>query len=284
MTENRAAQRAMEKIMKGEVKKRSRARFVAVNVLLWFFGALSVGAGALIVSIIIFTIANSDADLHHEIYGCAFPRMTFVAIGLWVLLTGLFVILCDMSVRNTNRGYVYPLWLIVLSNVFLSLIFGVVFYKIGVSYDLDHMLGMHMRYYYDLDKRRAMLFNMPDKGIVMGQIIAHEPTYVVMLTPEQKLLAVTTDNLDEEKRAYLRENEQAVFLGKINEDGVFVACDMRTRQMSGVRQAIKDKLHIEVAEEEIEEQKKYFFERVRITTYQMPRICNEQMQWRIVGE
>ena len=282
--ENRASQRAMEKILKGEKKKRSRMRFIFINVALWSFGVMSIFAGAVVVSVIIFTLVNGDMDLHREIYGCMFPRVTFVMIGVWVLLTGFFVILCDMFVRHTNRGYVYPLWVIVISNIFLSTIFGMIFYQIGISYDVDRVLGDHMRYYYNVDKRRATLYNVPDKGIVMGRVVSYEPTHVLMMLPNRELMTVAIGHLDDRAKIALMRSEQAVFLGRINEEGVFVACDLRTRQLSGVRQTIKDHLYTEIDIDRIAEQRDQIIERVRMTTYQIPHICNEQVHWRIVAE
>jgi hypothetical protein len=283
MTQHSAAQRAMEKIMKGEVIKRPRVRFVLFNIALWFFGVLSVFVGALIVSIIIFTITNSDMDLHREIYGCAVPRITFVIIGVWVLLTGLFITLCDVSIRHTNRGYVYPLWAIVAINFLLSVALGAMFYKVGVSYYVDHLLGTHMPYYYNVDKRRMMLFNMPEKGIIMGQIISYDPSYVVIMTPEDHLLAVSTGNIDPQKQERLQASDQVVFLGRVNEDGVFVACDVRARQINGIRQTIKDKLRAELEEREIDEQEQ-IVERIHVMPHPISYICNEQVRWRVAEE
>jgi hypothetical protein len=235
MTKVSASQKALEKIIKGEVKPRPRWLFSVKNILLWIFGIMSMIVGALFVSVIIFTMMNSDMDLHREIYGYAISYITLCTVLVWFVLFGVFVMLCDVSVRHTKRGYVYPLRVVVFVHIGASILFGMVLYVTGIGYYVDDALGSHMRYYYGVEKRRAASFHVPDKGFVMGRIVQRNDQALEIVSPQGDQWIVTIANISPQKQEYLRDNEYAVFLGTVNDRNIFIACDVKMRNLSGVR-------------------------------------------------
>lgn len=235
MTHVNPSQKAFEKIMKGEIRQKPRWFFVIKNIFLWIFGVLSMLAGALFMSVIIFTAVNSDMDLHREIYGYAISCMTICTIIAWLVLLGIFVILCDVSVRHTKRGYVYPISLIITLHVGVSMILGMLLYVSGIGCYVDDVLGAHMRFYYDVEKRRGEAFHVPDKGFVMGRIVRYDNQTVELVSPHGDLWMIAVANLPAKKQDHLRNSEYAVFLGVIDNKNIFIACDVKMRGLQGVR-------------------------------------------------
>ncbi len=235
MTESKPSQKALERILKGEVKQKPRWFFVVKNILMWIFGGASILVGALFVSVIIYTVVNSDMDLHREIYGYFISYITLCMIFLWIFLTGVFVILCDVSVRHTDRGYIYPLYIIISIHIGLSIIVGVFLYAKGISCYVDDMLGSHMRYYYNVNKRRAVSFDLPERGILMGQIVRRNDNIVELMSTDGTLWVIAVDNIPTQKYADLQGSDHAIFLGNTNEKGVFIACDVKMRSINGMQ-------------------------------------------------
>ena len=257
MTKVNASQKALEKIMKGEVKQRPRLFFVIKNILLWTFGILSMIAGALFVSVIIFTVMNSDMDLHREVYGYAISCITLCTVLVWFVLFGAFVILCDVSVRHTKRGYVYPLRVILLIHIGASILFGAVLYVTGIGCYVDDILGANMRFYYDVEKRRAASFHVPDKGFVMGRIVQRDDQVLEVVSPQGDQWTIAIANISPQKQEHLRDSEYAVFLGTVNDRNIFIACDVKMRNLSGVRfERIVRSPHEAIMAQHMEQQEK----------------------------
>lgn len=278
MTESRPSQKALEKIMRGEVKQRSRWYFFFQNVALWILGTVSVFAGTFIVSLMIFTAANCDMEIHREIYGQILPPTTVFLIILWVLITGGLIILSDVSLRRTKRGYVYPLWLILIVDIILSVIFGSIFYFVGIGAYMDDMIASHTSYYHNVEKRRAALFNKPEKGILMGKVYYIGEDYVKVATENTGGWIVFVSEIDENMVSDLQEGSDIIFAGSIEDGNVFVACDAKIPGIRGMHRELQKK-HIDVIKEEYKEQKEFLRETLEDSRINNP--CSETVRWRI---
>lgn len=278
MTDSNASQKAMEKIMKGEVAPRSRWRFVVQNTFLWILGFLSILAGAIVVSVIIFTLANSDMDLYREIYGYMVSRFTLTFVLLWILITGGFIALCDVAIRNTQRGYVYPLWLILVVDIFASVIIGFIFYTSGIGCMIDSTLGTYIAQYRDIEQRRVELFHKPEQGILMGRIIDVKEDYLEVATTNGDMWIVFIDELPECKSTQLTIGNQVVFAGQINDDHLFVACDVKIRNLYGITKELQ-KRQIEAIIHESQKQHDFLMQNVQQRSHE--NLCNGEIRWRI---
>lgn len=277
MTEKTTAQKAMEKIITGEVKQRSRWYFVMKNALLWFFGFVSVSAGAVIVSVIIYTLANSDMDLNHAIYGYMISRTTFIWIVIWIVVTAIFMLLCDVSVRHTKRGYIYPLRTIFIVDIAVSIIFGTALYFSGIGCYIDTIVGSHIHQYNTVDKRRAMAFNKPEQGILMGRVVATHDDHVEVAV-NGEVWMVFTRAIPPNKMVFMAEGDRLVFAGKKYARNTFVACDVKKRSARGVYQNMRDK-HMEAL--------MYMQEHIREEMLSQLRpqpsdvLCDDSVRWRV---
>lgn len=281
MTMCKASKKAMEKIMNGEVKKKSRWCFVVKNVIFWFLGFVSVLAGAVVVSLILFTVANNDGDLYQEVYGRTVSHATYFWVTLWVLVTGVFIFLCDLSVRNTKRGYTYPLWIVLVVDVILSIIFGAIFYFVGIGFYADHILGAHIDHYHNIEKRREAFFHKPEKGILLGRIVHVEGDYAEVVTMNGDAWMVFVDEMSPQKTEKLTMGSQVAFAGRTNGDGSFVACDVKVRKLYGAHRAMQKK-RLEMMIEAHREQHNTLIQRMK---HVVPKnLCNGEIRWRVQME
>jgi len=233
MTDKNPSQNAMEKIMRGDVKQVPRWYFVMKNIALGIVGFLCIIAGALTVSLIIFTFANSAFSLREVVYHNFLQHMIIVLPMLWIAITILFVSLFNLFVRCMKRGYRYSLWIIIGINILLSVVIGVVFYFFGVSHVVDNMLGGHFRYYHSVESRQTQLFNNPEKGMIIGHTMECQDNHFTLVTQDGKKWHVISEHIPEFKQKVIVDGLRFVVIGKKVENNIFVACDIRKRKMIG---------------------------------------------------
>jgi hypothetical protein len=239
MTTKDSSKSTMDKIMSGQVKQVPRWHFVVRNIILWTLGILCILAGALTVSLIIFTFANSALAMSGIAYQ-SFWQHTIVFVPLlWILGTLLFVGLFKLSVRHTNMGYKYSLISILLVSLIASIITGIGFYFIGVSHIIDDVLGSHFRAYHSVEKRQAQIFDNPERGIIIGNVIEVQEEHFVLVTPQGKQWVIINEQIPEVKKKFIAEGERFVILGKKVNDDIFIGCDLRNRKMAGASKQLQ---------------------------------------------
>lgn len=275
----KASKEALEKIMRGEVKQRSRWYFFFQNLILWVLGTSSVLIGSIIVSLVIFTAANSDIGIYREVYGHVTSCATIYLIGFWILITGVLIIISDRLIRRTKRGYMYPLWFILVIDIVLSIIFGTIFYFMGTAGYMDNELGHRVGYYNNIEKKRASLFNKPEKGILIGRVTRVGNQFVEIATVDKGLWIVFVDELDRDRVYGLQEGVDAIFAGKMNDSGLFVACDTRIVGLHGVHKKLQQQYTKAITQA-------LDGDRVNIDSYLYHEVlsrdfCNDGVQWRI---
>lgn len=281
MIGKKASQKALEKIMNGEVKQKPRCIFFFRNVALWILGLASVFAGAIAVSLIIFTVVNSDMDLYREVYGFAMSRFTIALIVIWMIITSVLLILSDYSLRSTKCGYRYPLWFILSIDILISLIFGSIFYFFGVGNYMDDVLSSHVGYYHNVEKRNSQFFHKPEKGILMGVVTHKLPKYVEVLTVNGDVWAVHMENISSSQSEKIHEGSRVVFAGTTEEEKVFVACDMRVRKMHGIHQGMHEK-HMKMIEEVRKKHQAAVIDRMH--RIMIERACENGPNWKIAPQ
>jgi len=236
----KASQNAMEKILQGNVKQVPRWHFVVKNIVLWFVGGLCVIAGALTVSLVIFTFANSALFIHHV------PRVNFlrhlmvVLPMLWVSITILFIAFFDILVRYTKQGYRYSLSILMIVNIVLSVIIGVIFYSCGISHVVDDLLG-RFQYYHNVENRQAKIFDAPDKGVVVGRVMGCDDEYFTLVTPRGRGWHVMYENVSGFRADDIIDGQVLMVVGKKIDESIFAACDIHSRGIRGGNSQVRNR-------------------------------------------
>jgi hypothetical protein len=107
-------------------------RFVLLHGIFWLLAILSIIVGSCAVACILFLFA--DYRLHgllpipHDI-----TELLLLIPYIWLVVLGLFLIVTDLSIKHTRKGYKYGLGRVVLISIILSFIFGFVLYTVGMG-------------------------------------------------------------------------------------------------------------------------------------------------------
>jgi hypothetical protein len=138
-----------------------------------------------------------------------------------------------------------------------------------------------MQFYYDIEKRRAAAFHVPDKGFVMGRIVRRDENTVQIVSPRGDQWMIAIANIPENKMEHLRESDYAVFLGTVNDKNIFIACDVKMRGLQGVRfERIVQQSHETFMMQHAEQQQK-IMHIIRELRSGAMNPCTEDMYWHV---
>lgn len=166
------AERVLARIHEGEVTPRPRWAFLFENYFFWGSGVLAVVLGAVACSALIFEIANVDwrfADVTHTNLISFFLD---AAPFLWIGVVVLFLFLGYRTVRKTNHGYRYPLTVIAVGAVLLSLTLGSGLYVLGLGSTVENMAGDHIPFHRSILTRQHTWWLAPSRGLLGGEVVA----------------------------------------------------------------------------------------------------------------
>jgi hypothetical protein len=170
------AKRVLGRIYSERLVPRPRWEFLLKNYAFWGLGALAVVVGALAVSASIFEIQNVDWRLsgatHPDMLSFFFATAPFA----WVFILALFTFIGFLYVRRTTHGYRYPLALIALGAILLSLILGMGLYAIGFAGPIEESLGDHPPFYRPILVEERSWWVAPAKGLLGGEVVSVTPT------------------------------------------------------------------------------------------------------------
>ncbi len=160
-----------DKIAAEEVKPRAKWVYSTQESAVWVMWVLTVVLGAISIAVALFVVSHQRFALYELTHR---DFATFVVEVLPTLWLGLFIIMVGFAVfnmRHTKRGYRYPLWQILGSSLFLSVVFGVVLHMAGVGFSLDKQMGAWARSYPSQEKMELRWWQNPDEGRLVGTMM-----------------------------------------------------------------------------------------------------------------
>lgn len=165
------AERVLERIEDEHLTPRSRWVFILQNYLFWILGALALALGALAFSATLFQATIVDWSLSLVTHTSFFDFFIEAAPLLWVSALALFILIGYMNVHRTVHGYRYPVIVVTLGSVLLSVTFGSGLYAVGLGGALDEAIGDHPPLYRPIVAKERSWWLAPEKGLLTGQVV-----------------------------------------------------------------------------------------------------------------
>ncbi len=228
------SEKILNRIQDAGVRPIPKSYFSFRNIALWILAALSLIAGALSVSSIIFRFANLPAVLPPGAT-LAIPIAIRLMPFVWIVLLSVFGYLAYQEIRATRKGYRYEFSTILLTLLLASVVLGFGFYATGLGARLDRYAAHHVPFVGKLDEEQRVRWMRPENGFLIGQIVAidgdslsiedpNHVTWTVLLNEE-----IATSSLTTSTRVGIR--------GIIasTTEFIFEACDLRSLEFSGER-------------------------------------------------
>ena len=132
--------KVLERIDADRITQVPRWRFLLLRGIFWFFAILSVVIGSLAVGVISFLLTDYR---QHGLFAVSHgaPEFLLMVPYAWIAVLALFIVIAEVSIGHTKKGYKYGLRTVVFASVILSVVFGIFLYFIGVGKTTHELLN-----------------------------------------------------------------------------------------------------------------------------------------------
>lgn len=146
--------------------------FLVKKCSFWTMFFVSMVLGSFSFSVMMHISKSGDLDLIEHLQGNWIVSAVMLLPIFWLFTLLFFAVLAYFNWKCTKLGYCVKRRWIVLGSVFLSILFGELFYSMGLGKQLDSMMARVVPIY-DQYKHRARrdLWQQPERGMLTGKII-----------------------------------------------------------------------------------------------------------------
>ena len=164
----------IKKIKKEKIKPISKIFFVAKKILIYFFFWFSILIGALAVAIVFLYLFEADWFLSHKLWLLEIT-MNFLPI-FWIIFLMISITISYFNFKNTEKGYKFYLWQIIVWNILASLVIWVLFYITWFSQIIENKIQTILpeyRQYFVWDKisRMTKVWQNEEKWLLLWLIL-----------------------------------------------------------------------------------------------------------------
>ncbi len=153
------------------IKPRSKWYFVFKNELFWGMGLLSILVGSVAVAASIFAFFYIEFDFYTVTHDSLMGFLLDTLPLMWVCCFLIFIVLGYVQIRNTKRGYRYPLIIIIGSTFVLSLIGGTVLHMYGFGALLERAVGNRIPFHNSVFIEREHIWQNATRGVIAGEVV-----------------------------------------------------------------------------------------------------------------
>jgi len=231
------SQKLLQRIKTEKIVPKSKSRFIIKNIIFWIIFIISLIIGGLAVSIILFAFIENELDLINNFTGSKLKMfLSFLPI-FWIISAIIFLVLSIFGVRYTKTGYRYSPFLIISINIILSIILGITFYFTGGAKTIEQLFAKNISIYNSVEEKKVALWSNPEQGFLSGKIIEKnkENDFFTLEDFNQKKWKIEFKNADIKNRVTIQEKEQIKIIGKISQDDIFIAKEIRPWEGQGMQ-------------------------------------------------
>jgi hypothetical protein len=218
-----------ERIETEQVLPKSRLFFQGQECFFWSLWFLSVFVGALAVAVFVFVVSHFQYEFYEATHENFLTFMVDALPYIWLIVFALMVYVSVYNLHHTKHGYRYPLWLILVSSVVLSLAGGSVLQFFGFGFTVDNILGHQMPMYISRDKLEQKFWQAPEEGRLVGKQIFStlSPTTTIVFEDfSGQRWNIDINELHQHELDFLGSGQPVRLLGMANDIGLglFYAC------------------------------------------------------------
>lgn len=232
-------ERGLEKIREEKIVPTARWKFETKNFLWWLALGVSVLAGGISISILVFLVTQLDWQIYAHLGDSFWETFLIMFPHVWFLLMAFFVFFSYRNLRNTKKGYRLEWFFVWGAIVGGSVLLGLVFYFSGASEKLNQVFASSVPGYEKVIHTKEDQWSQPEKGLLSGEIISkqtEEGTEVLNLkTFQDEDWQVSIDSQTVVRgKVDLQEGEEIKVIGKQKEQkNEFQAQEVRPWQGNG---------------------------------------------------
>jgi heme/copper-type cytochrome/quinol oxidase subunit 2 len=172
METNDFDQKLVEKIKEEGMAPKPRWHFLMKDYIIWALGTVSLLIGAAAVSVMIYLFKYSGWEVQPQTHKSLGEFVLLTLPYFWLIFLGLFVFTLYYNLKHTKRGYRYPVWVIIISSIGISIILGCLFFLAGLGEKVDDVLAERAPFYGQVINRHLGFWFSPEEGRLVGLVTA----------------------------------------------------------------------------------------------------------------
>lgn len=207
-----------DKIAAEEVKPRAKWVYSTQEYAVWVMWVLTVILGAISIAVALFVVSHQRFALYELTHRDFVTFAVDVLPALWLILFVVLVAFAVFNLRQTKRGYRYPLWQILGSSLILSLAFGALLHISGVGFSMDKMIGAWAKSYPSQEKMELRWWQNPDEGRLVGTMMMVREsanTAPRFIDAEGTAWQLELEELQEWERGLMERGEKVRVFGRV---------------------------------------------------------------------
>ncbi|MFA6098355.1 MAG: hypothetical protein WCV50_01050 [Patescibacteria group bacterium] len=164
------SKKILETINQEGLKPKPRWQFLMRQYVIWLAAVFSAIIGSVAFSVIIFALVNDDWEILNELGRTPLQHTLNTLPYIWIIIMGLFILLAYYNGRHTKSSYRYRAYWFVGGSMIVSIVFGGVFYVIGLGPGVHYFIRDNLPFYQVLMHERGEVWVHPENGLLGGQI------------------------------------------------------------------------------------------------------------------
>lgn len=147
-----------------------RWRYTIQKIFVWTGFISGILIGAISFSVILFAIQQSEFNVLEHIQHSRVEMILGILPFIWIVSLILFLLLSLWSIRNSWKGYKFPVYQLVLINTAISILLGTLFFISGGAERLEKQFSIQVEMYKSIEERKAAVWQNPSEGMLAGDI------------------------------------------------------------------------------------------------------------------
>lgn len=222
-----SAERLINKIKDQQIKPKPRWNFTYRNMLMWMLMLLSVLAGALAFSIILFAVQQIDFDLIAHMSHSRFEWWLGLLPFIWIISLIIFTAIAVYGLKYTRKGYKYSLKTLIALNITFSILAGSLFFIGGGAAWLEHAFASRVNSYESVNAKKVKMWSVPEEGNLSGYITEVHDTYMVIKDFNEKVWTIDISDANISQMVKLEIDELVKIMGEMTAENKFSAIQVR---------------------------------------------------------
>lgn len=222
-----SAERIINKIKQEDIKPKARWKYTGRNALMWLVMLLSVIAGALAFSIILFAVQQIDFDLISHMSHSRFEWWLGLLPFIWIISLIIFTGISVFGLKYTRKGYKYSLKKLIYINITFSVLAGALFFVGGGAKWLENIFADNIRGYESVQAKKMKIWSVPEEGYLSGYITNVEDSVLILKDFNDKQWTIDIGEARISIMVELINDELIKIIGNMDSENHFTARELR---------------------------------------------------------
>ncbi len=169
------SKKIIDKIKNEDLKPTPKWHFLLRDYIIWSFFIISILLGSISFSVIIFFLSQGDWDVYKFLNKGLLEYVILSFPYFWMIFIFFFLGVAYYNCKHTKAGYKYNHYLIIIFSIIISFLLGFTMFIFGFGEKVDSILiGRFPRYEQNLMNRQKAIWNHPEEGLLIGNIIGFQ--------------------------------------------------------------------------------------------------------------